>query len=111
MKTKIEEIIERVVANILGCDSTQNGKSQTEIQEDLGQNIVVLDRGFVYVGEVTRVGDYIVIENARNIRIWGTSEGLGQLRSGPLKDTKLDVVGSVKAPYHALQHLIACKGF
>ena len=42
-----------------------------------GTQIVVLDRGFVYVGKVTFQGDLLRIENARNIRGWGTTKGLG----------------------------------
>ena len=79
--------------------------------QDLGQNIAVLDRGFVYVGQIKREGYFVLIENARNIRVWGTTNGLGELRNGPLKDTKLDVCGTVKVPFHALQHLITCNGF
>jgi len=53
--------------------------------------IVVLDRGFVVVGEVAEEGDYIVISNCSNVRRWGTSAGLGQLAmEGPQQNTKLD---------------------
>jgi hypothetical protein len=70
--------------------------------------IVVLDRGFVYVGHVSFNHDnqLITITNAKNIRIWGTTKGLGQLVHGPLKDTKLDVTGTVHFPEKALIHLI-----
>lgn len=83
----------------------------SQTTQDLGQNIAVLYRGFVYVGQIKREGDFVLIENARNIRVWGTTNGLGELRNGPLKDTKLDVCGTVKVPFHALQHLITCTGF
>lgn len=76
-----------------------------------GQNIVVLDRGFVYVGDCTLEGDFIRIENAKNIRYWGTTQGLGQLVNGPLPSTKLDNIGTVLAPMRALIHLVPCKGF
>lgn len=79
--------------------------------EKLGLNIAVLDRGFVYVGDVRREGDFLLIENARNIRVWGTTAGLGELRNGPMNGTKMDVCGTVKVPFHALQHLIVCTGF
>jgi hypothetical protein len=70
-------------------------------------NIVVLDRGFVYVGKTKLDGEFIVIEQAKNIRRWGTSRGLGELVAGPTKDTKLDPVGTVKAPLRALISLIS----
>ncbi len=75
------------------------------------QQIVVLDKGFVYVGNVTIRDGWVNIENARNIRIWGTTKGLGELRNGPLKETKLDECGIVLAPLKSLIHLIPCKGF
>jgi len=68
--------------------------------------IVVLDRGFVYVGAVKIADGFIVITGARNIRVYGTSKGLGELISGPTKDTKLDYAGTVRAPLHALIHTI-----
>ena len=68
--------------------------------------IVVLDRGFVYVGRVKIDGDFVVISAAKNIRSWGTSKGLGELVNGPLTNTRLDNVGTVRAPVRALIHLI-----
>ena len=68
--------------------------------------IVVLDRGFVYLGEVEETENYIVIRNAKNIRIWGTTKGLGELVNGPLSKTRLDKVGTVRAPNRALISLI-----
>jgi hypothetical protein len=67
-----------------------------------GPAIVVLDRGFVYVGNVTVDGDWCLIANAKNIRYWGTKNGLGELVNGPTKDTKLDAVGNVRAPLRAV---------
>jgi len=91
-------------------DGDSQPQPKTEIQ-DLGQNIIVLDRGFVYVGEVSKDGDFIIISNAKNIRKWGTSKGLGELVNGKLPDTILDPVGEVKAPFKSLIHLIKCNGF
>ena len=68
--------------------------------------IVVLDRGFVYVGRVEVAADFVTITQAKNIRYWGTSKGLGELVNGPLSGTKLDSVGTVKAPLRALISLI-----
>lgn len=76
-----------------------------------GQHIVVLDRGFVYVGDVSISGDFVTIKNAKNIRLWGTTQGLGELCNGPLSGTKLDAVGEVIAPIRAVMHFIPCKGF
>jgi hypothetical protein len=68
--------------------------------------IVVLDRGFVYVGRVELDGDFVIIRNALNIRHWGTTKGLGELVNGPLSNTKLDSVGTVRATSRALISLI-----
>jgi hypothetical protein len=68
--------------------------------------IVVLDRGFVYVGKIELTDDFMIITNAHNIRIWGTTKGLGELVSGPLSGTKLDKVGTVRVPHRALISLI-----
>lgn len=77
------------------------------IQDNDGEiKIVVLDRGFVYVGQVSQEDDFYVIKNAKNIRQWGTTKGLGELVSGPLANTKLDNVGTVRAPSRALISLI-----
>lgn len=64
--------------------------------------IVVADRGYVYVGNVVDDGNFTTITNAKNIRYWGTSEGLGELVNGPLSSTKLDEFGTVKIPNKAV---------
>jgi len=68
--------------------------------------IVVLDRGFVYIGNVEEKDDFVIIRNAKNLRIWGTTKGLGELVNGPLSGTKMDSVGTVRAPSRALISLI-----
>lgn len=72
-----------------------------------GISIVVADRGFVYVGDVEHDGEWCVVRNARNIRIWGTTKGLGELAlGGPTANTKLDVVGVVRIPARAVISMI-----
>jgi hypothetical protein len=71
-----------------------------------GTAIVVADRGFVYVGKVDIDDQWCVITNAKNIRYWGTTKGLGELVNGPLKDTKLDDVGVVRIPMRAVISVI-----
>ena len=84
------------------------GKHAATAPRDLGTQIVVADRGFVYVGKVTLDGDAATITNARNIRKWGTTQGLGELVGGPTKDTVLDQVGEVVIPMRAVIHFIKC---
>ena len=72
-----------------------------------GFAIVVVDRGWVYIGEVEHDGDWCVITEARNIRRWGTASGLGQLaKSGPTDETRLDDYGTVHVPAHAVITII-----
>ena len=61
------------------------------------KQIVVLQRGWVVIGDVNKVDDMLVIENASVIRRWGTSKGLGELVGGPTKDTVLDKAGTITA--------------
>jgi hypothetical protein len=79
-------------------------------KKEMGSQIVVLDRGFVYQGNVTKLGDEVTIENAKNIRRWGTSKGLGELAAnGPQPNTVLDEAGTVTANSRAVIHFIKCK--
>lgn len=52
--------------------------------------IVVMERGFVYVGKVVNGTDGVVtIHGARSIIRWGTTGHLGGLVDGPLVETRL----------------------
>lgn len=77
---------------------------------DHGKQIVVLDRGFVYVGDVTTDGEWCLITNAHNVRRWGTEKGLGELaKRGPMAITMLDPAGTVRAPLRAVIAMLACE--
>lgn len=55
------------------------------------KQIVVLNRGWVVVGDYSEKGDECTLENASVIRKWGTTQGLGELaEKGKLPDTVLD---------------------
>lgn len=75
--------------------------------EQHGFQIAVLDRGFVYVGDIESDEKWAYIKNARNIRQWGTTKGLGELRDGPTSKTQSDFAGTVKVNRRALMHMIA----
>lgn len=73
----------------------------------IGFCIVVCDRGFVYVGKMTWDGEFAVVENAKNIRYWGTTRGLGELAlNGPTAQTKLDPCGTVRVPCRAVINML-----
>ena len=69
-----------------------------EITVDHGIRIVVLDKGFVYVGHTRTDKDWCHIGNAKNLRYWGTTKGLGELCTGPTSKTKYDIAGNISAP-------------
>lgn len=63
----------------------------------MSKQIVIAQRGWVFVGDVTRTEADVVIENVAVIRRWGTTDGLGQLaRSGPTQATRLDPCPTVR---------------
>jgi hypothetical protein len=65
--------------------------------------IVVADRGFVYVGKVAMDTQHVRLTEAKNIRRWGTTKGLGELvLSGPATNTVVDDCGSVMIPLRAI---------
>jgi hypothetical protein len=72
-------------------------------------HIVVLTQGFVYMGNIEVADGWITIRDAKNIRVWGTTKGLGELAiTGPTKSTVLDLAGYVRAPLTSLVHTILC---
>lgn len=79
--------------------------------KDIGIQIVVLKQGFVYVGQVSHSDNLCIIDNAKNLRVWGTKKGLGELRHGPLNSTIADECGVVTAPMHAVIHFIKATGW
>lgn len=82
------------------------GKCTSQAPVNHGLQIVVADRGFVYIGEVTTDADWVYVHDASNIRIWGTSKGLGELVGGPTSKTALDKTGNLKISRKALISLI-----
>ena len=54
--------------------------------------IVILQRGWVFVGVYSQKESQCFLDSGFNIRIWGTSKGLGELVNGPLPNTKLDPI-------------------
>lgn len=102
MSGLIEKAIERVLL----------GSAEPQTMEDFGSlhKIVVCQRGFVYAGDVSRSGSYLIIGNAVNIRRWGTKKGLGELAvNGIQPETKADYVGTVRVHELAVVSMIDCK--
>ena len=63
--------------------------------------IVILQRGWVFVGTYTQKGMTCKLNNAQCIRRWGTTKGLGELaKNGPTSATQLESHGIVE--FHRL---------
>jgi hypothetical protein len=78
---------------------------ESAVQKTL--QIVAADRGFVYIGHVQKDGDDLLVTQAKTVRRWGTTKGLGQLAlEGPQQDTKLDETGTVRVPGRAVISVI-----
>lgn len=59
--------------------------------------ILVLQRGWVVVGQYEEADGECRLHNAAVIRRWGTRKGIGELVTGPTKDTVLDKAGEIRA--------------
>ena len=71
--------------------------------------IAILQRGWVYVGRFERLGNDCKLTDAKNIRRWGTTRGLGEIaKNGPTLSTILDDYGTVEFDYLTVVNLISC---
>jgi len=70
--------------------------------------IVVIERGFVYVGrvEIDSESNDVTIRGARSLIRWGSSQHLGELVSGPLENTKLGAPCTVLVRERQVVHMI-----
>jgi len=84
-----------------------DGKRYVPAEQHGPIKIVVLVRGFVYVGlcdDSDPLG--LTVSGARSLIRWGTDEHLGQLTNGPLENTKLGAPCVVKARWKQILHTI-----
>jgi len=78
-------------------------------KNDVPFQIAVLDRGWVFAGNCEFDDEFLVITNAKCIRYWGTTRGLGELaENGPNPKTRIDSYGTVRVNSRALIALIDC---
>lgn len=74
-----------------------------------GWQIIIAERGWIYVGRVSRNGDQVVISDTQNVRRWGTTGGLGELAlEGPKEGTVLDHYGTVRIHVLAVCGAVEC---
>ncbi len=70
--------------------------------------IVILQRGWVFIGRLSGDED-LVLEGAKNVRIWGTTKGLGEIAlNGPTSKTVLDPAGRVSFHLLTVVAIIDC---
>jgi hypothetical protein len=95
--TTKENEVENTVINELEVNGKTYVLKGTE-RKDLSGNvkIVILQRGWVFVGRFSKIGQDCKLENAYCIRQWGTTKGLGELVDGPTSKTVLDGAGTVE---------------
>lgn len=74
-----------------------------------GTFIFVCDRGFVIVGEAEvheGLALFWHLPRSRTVRVWGTTQGLAELKDGPLPGTVLDVVCERSLPFRSVIDII-----
>lgn len=84
---------------MINIDGTDYIPADQAVLAPSAAQIVVLQRGWVAVGQVAEsedAPDEFVISDAHILRRWGTSKGLGELVNGPLENTVLDPAGTVR---------------
>ena len=104
METAVNEV------SINGVDYVRKG---SEVEKDIVSDIkiVVLQRGWIVVGRLERKDTQCKLHNASVIRIWGTTNGLGEIaEGGPTSSTKLDKCrGIVEFDYMTVVLTIDCE--
>jgi len=86
-----------------------NNNNQEIANKENSIKILILQRGWVIVGNVRKENDYFISENSSVIRTWGTSKGLGEIAlNGPTEKTKLDRCGTVRVHELTTVAMIDC---
>ena len=96
------ELTMQDLRELLGAERSAAPRHAEWPEYDFGTAILVADRGFVWVGDVRQSGGQHIITRAAQVRLWGTTRGLGELVTGPTPNTKLDHVGRVIVPDRAV---------
>lgn len=104
-KKKKVKILKRIKEKLMNTEVSElqiNGvsyvpkDSQPVTQPSGPVKIMILQRGWVMVGRLEKNGSECKLHNASNIRIWGTTKGLGEIAmDGPTSSTKLDPCGGI----------------
>jgi hypothetical protein len=71
----------------------------TTIKPITGWHILVVDNGFIFVGDCVTGQGMTMLQHAKTLRRWGTTTGLGELVNGPTAKTVADPVGNILVPF------------
>lgn len=82
--------VEQTEIEINGIKYVQKNSIQNSKQFEGDIKIVILQRGWIYIGKFEKIDNLCKLHNAYNIRTWGTTKGLCELVHGPTSTTKLD---------------------
>ena len=111
-KLTIKEAKEKLkeVTQLHALFNTKESETCSAENEEVnhGWSIVILDKGFMYIGELITDGEWLTINDPSNIRYYESGKGLlWHAKNGPEKMT-LDKYegGQIKAPYSELKHFI-----
>ena len=65
-----------------------------------GQYILVIDGGWVMIGmcDPANTAGHILVQHAKILRQWGTTQGLGEILTGPTAKTVADPLGVALVP-------------
>lgn len=75
---------------INGVQYVRKDSIKNKIEYDGDIKIVILQRGWIYIGRFERNNNDCKLHNAYCIRQWGTTNGLQELVNGKTSTTKLD---------------------
>lgn len=100
---------ELTLGQIKDLQNLINGTTKLTTKEDWGKQIVILQRGWVVLGDVTKEGEYFTVTNGFVIRRWGTKNGLGQLATeGKQTNTELEPTPKMRIHELTVINLIEC---
>lgn len=99
------------MSNTINIDGTEYVRADSFKTPDYSGSpvrIVIAQRGWVFVGRWEEDGERVTLHNARVIRRWGTTKGLGELCAGPTSSTVLDPAGTVELHILGVVASLAC---
>lgn len=104
------DVLKAMVDLFLGSMSVPHTRVSST-PTNLGWRIVVLDRGYIYVGNCSfeAEGRLLLMTSVSNIRLWGTTKGLGELVHGPTSTTILDTCGNLVIPVGSIISIMEIK--